>query len=165
MNIFYLSSDPVECAKWHYDKHVVKMILEYSQLLSTAHHLLDGTPSIECYKPTHKNHPSAVWVRERIENYQWLYELLKETCKEYTHRYGKVHATQQKGIVDNLWNVPYELLATKQSGVTKMPQCMPDEYKCDDSIMAYRNYYREGKAHLMAYKNREAPKWLSLNLS
>lgn len=157
MNIFYLSSDPAECAKWHYDKHVVKMILEYSQLLSTAHHLLDGEPSIECYKPTHKNHPSAVWVRESNNNYNWLYCLLLETCKEYTYRYGKIHATQSKGIVANLSHLPYKMPI---GYLTKMPQCMPDEYKCDDSITAYRNYYRDGKAHLRAYKNREAPSWI-----
>lgn len=157
MNIFYLSSDPVECARWHYDKHVVKMILEYSQLLSTAHHLLDGEPSIECYKPTHKNHPSAVWVRESNNNYNWLYCLLVETCKEYTYRYGKTHATQSKSIVANLSHTPYEIPV---GYLTKMPQCMPDEYKCDDSIEAYRNYYRDGKAHLRSYKNREEPEWI-----
>jgi hypothetical protein len=42
MNIFYLHNDPEECAKQHNDKHVVKMILEYAQLLSTAHRVLDG---------------------------------------------------------------------------------------------------------------------------
>ena len=42
MNIFYLHNDPTECAKQHNDKHVVKMILEYAQLLSTAHRVLDG---------------------------------------------------------------------------------------------------------------------------
>jgi len=42
MNIFYLSEDPVQCAKWHCDQHVTKMILEYAQLLSTAHRVLDG---------------------------------------------------------------------------------------------------------------------------
>jgi hypothetical protein len=40
MNIFYLSDDPVQCAKWHCDQHVTKMILEYAQLLSTAHRVL-----------------------------------------------------------------------------------------------------------------------------
>ena len=50
MNIFYLHNDPQIAAQMHCDKHVVKMILEYAQLLSTAHHELDGVPSIECYK-------------------------------------------------------------------------------------------------------------------
>ena len=40
MNIFYLDADPVKCAQAHVDKHVVKMILEYAQLL--AHRVIDG---------------------------------------------------------------------------------------------------------------------------
>ena len=42
MNIFYISDNPVEAAEWMVDRHVVKMILESAQLLSTAHRLLDG---------------------------------------------------------------------------------------------------------------------------
>ena len=42
MNIFYLHEDPIQNAKWHVDKHVVKMVTEYAQLLSTAHRILDG---------------------------------------------------------------------------------------------------------------------------
>ena len=42
MNIFYLDHDPTKCAMYHVDKHVVKMIVEYAQLLSTAHRVLDG---------------------------------------------------------------------------------------------------------------------------
>jgi len=53
MNIFYLSRDPVLCAEMHCDKHVVKMILETAQLLSTAHHMLGSNAP---YKVTHKNH-------------------------------------------------------------------------------------------------------------
>ena len=43
MNIFYLHNDPRTCAEMHLDKHVVKMILEYAQLLSTAHRVINGT--------------------------------------------------------------------------------------------------------------------------
>ena len=46
MNIFYLHKDPVESAKLHCDKHVCKMIIEYAQMLSTAHRMLDGTEYI-----------------------------------------------------------------------------------------------------------------------
>ena len=42
MNIFYISECPVQAAEWMVDKHVVKMILESAQLLSTAHRVLDG---------------------------------------------------------------------------------------------------------------------------
>ena len=37
MNIFHLHKDPKICAKYHCDKHVVKMILETAQMLSTAY--------------------------------------------------------------------------------------------------------------------------------
>ena len=72
MNIFYLHPDPETCAQYHCDKHVVKMILEYSQMLSTAHHECDGVPGFLCYKPTHKNHPCAVWVRVNRQYYRRL---------------------------------------------------------------------------------------------
>ena len=37
MNIFVLHSNPKKAAKWHADKHVVKMLLEAVQMLYTAH--------------------------------------------------------------------------------------------------------------------------------
>lgn len=43
MNIFALHRNPFAAAAYHCDKHVVKMIVEYAQLLSTAHRVLDGT--------------------------------------------------------------------------------------------------------------------------
>jgi hypothetical protein len=90
MNIFYVHPDPVICAQQHVDKHVVKMILEYAQLLSTAHRVLDGSISVGVsdkgrkktsykladdrdavlYSATHLNHPSAKWARHSLANYQ-----------------------------------------------------------------------------------------------
>ena len=95
MNIFYFSFWPSDCAKQHCDKHVVKMIVEYAQLLSTAHRVLDGKEitilwnnrkkkiwQLEdedfddmLYAATHVNHPSAKWVRHSANNYSWLYNL------------------------------------------------------------------------------------------
>jgi hypothetical protein len=42
MNIFILDLDPVISASMLCDKHVVKMIVESAQMLSTAHRILDG---------------------------------------------------------------------------------------------------------------------------
>ena len=47
MNIFYLDSNPTVCAQYHNDRHTVKMIVEYAQLLSTAHRVIDGVPKME----------------------------------------------------------------------------------------------------------------------
>ena len=99
MNVFYLDHDQSVCASYHNDRHCVKMILEYAQLLCTAHREIDGD---DCrwqdilYKSTHKNHPSAVWARESVANYNWLYKMFSELCKEYTFRYEKEHASWTK---------------------------------------------------------------------
>ena len=105
MNIFYLDNDPKVCAQYHVDKHVVKMILETAQLLSTTHWM---SGSEGPYRQTHKNHPSAVWARSNKSNYIWLCELGMELCKEYTHRYGKTHKTQQhlEWLSNNIPNIP-----------------------------------------------------------
>ena len=47
MNIFYLDRDVRKCAQMHLDKHVVKMIIEYAQLMSTAHRYCDGEEYID----------------------------------------------------------------------------------------------------------------------
>jgi hypothetical protein len=157
MNIFYLSRNPVECSQQHNDKHCIKMILEYAQLLSTAHHLIDGTTD-GIYKPTHKNHPSAVWVRQSVEHYGYVRDLLVALCDEYTHRYGKVHKTERTVL-------PQLLLPPKNmplnGGWTLPPQCMPPEYKAPCTIQAYRTYYSEAKAHFSKWTNRKAPDWFN----
>ena len=136
MNIFYLHKDVWQCAKMHCDVHVNKMILESAQLLSTAHHELGSTAP---YKTTHKNHPSAVWARSGRYQYQWLYRLLEALSDEYTKRYGKVHLT---------WERCSEALSEPPRGIpsiewTDPPQCMPDECKDTNAIVAYRNYYEQ----------------------
>lgn len=69
MNIFVLSLDPFEAASMQCDKHVVKMVLETAQILSTVKTLLneEGAP----YKPTHVNHPCVTWAKI-TENRRWL---------------------------------------------------------------------------------------------
>lgn len=155
MNIFYLHENPVTAARYHCDKHVVKMILEYAQLLSTAHHILDGDDAPEgIYKCTHKNHPSAVWVRQSKDNYLWTFDLLNWLLTEYTERYNKIHKTSR--LIPELVQPPVNIPDT---GFTQPPQCMPDEYKCDDAVEAYRNYYIGDKASFAVWKYSAPPMW------
>ena len=155
MNIFFLSGTPKKCARYHVNKHVVKMILEYAQLLSTCWHVVDpnGIHFSPVYKKTHVNHPCAKWVRESSANYKWLCELAIELCHEYTYRYQKIHKTQE--VIERLReNVP--LLPSQV--LTCPPQAMPEEYKVQgNAIRAYRKYYVSGKSHIHQWKNRDAP--------
>lgn len=159
MNIFVLSLDILECAEQMVDAHVVKMILEYCQLLSTAHHVLDAAPDVDIiYKPTHVNHPCARWVRESSENYYWLVGMLKALLYEYTFRYAKVHACSrlltyfEEHLPDNIPDRP----------MTPFPLAMPDECKVEgDPVESYRRYYINSKQKLFKWRGRQPPAWIS----
>ena len=180
MNIFYLHNDPKICAELHVDKHVVKMIVEYAQLLSTAKRMIDGVkyqalsktgrkvqryrlpnPNEEAiiYKAVHYHHPSAVWCRETKEQYQWLYSLFKYLGHEYTHRYGKVHSTNVK-LNQILERVPNNI----GTGWREPPPAMSHYPQCivpGDSIQSYHNYYIEAKAYFAKWTKRDTPEWFA----
>lgn len=157
MNIFMLHHNPEENVKLHCDKHVVKMILEYAQMLSTAHRLLDDREDV--YKATHKNHPCTVWVRSNCANYSYMYALFSRLCEEYTYRYGKEHLTWTK-LGKILSDPPENIAHAHMADVLNMPQAMPEEYKDINVVSAYRNYYKGEKAGFAKYTNRETPEWL-----
>lgn len=155
MNIFYLHDNPTTAAQYQCDKHVVKMILETAQLLSTAHHLAGSDHAETLYKVTHKNHPCAVWVRQCSGNYSWTLDHLKALLAEYTHRYGKVHKTSR--LVAALENVP----DIPDDEMTEPPQCMYDDCRHPDVVHAYRTYYAERMNEIdMRWTNRDKPTFL-----
>ena len=152
MNIFYLHEDPSVAASYMYDKHVVKMILESAQMLCTAHHMLgdrdvDGDFVNVPYKKAHINHPSTKWVRENSLHYDWLYEHMMALGNEYKRRYGRTHMSVTK--CGHLCAAPIDI---PHEPFVQPPQCMPDQYKTDDSVDAYWNYYI-GEKHSVANKN------------
>ncbi len=155
MNIFFLDYDTKKCARYHCDKHVVKMILETAQLLCGAHWV---TGSEAPYKLSHKNHPCSIWVRESLSNYLYLCDLGLELCKEYTYRYGRTHKSQQiiEWCLDKKLNI-------KDKGFTEPPKAMPNECKLESVIDSYRNYYIKEKKSFAKWKNREIPNWFSID--
>ena len=148
MNIFYLHQNPEKAAKYQYNKHIVKMILESAQILCTVHHKYMGEDVDVPYKSTHKNHPSTVWAGQSAQNYTWLYRHFVALCEEYKKRYSKEHLSYTK-CKDKVNILPGGMLET---GLTDMPQCMPDEYKSECAIQAYWNYYINGKKDIANLK-------------
>ena len=146
MNIFYLNANPESAAKVMYNRHVVKMILESAQLLCTAHRE-NGNHNVP-YKATHKNHPSAIWARSNDLSYLWLYDHMMALGEEYKRRYGRTHLTIEK-CRDVLMSLPPNIPSNDWADP---PQCMPDEYKCDNAVDAYWNYYI-GEKHSVANAN------------
>jgi hypothetical protein len=153
MNIFILDYDVKKCAKYHVDKHVVKMILETAQLLCGVHWVVNSEAP---YKLSHKNHPCSIWARESLTNYLYLCELGLELCYEYTYRYGKKHKSQQviEWCIENKPNI-------KDIGFTEPAKAMPDEYKVKSVVESYRNYYQGAKSGFANWKNREIPEWFN----
>ena len=46
------------------------------------------------------------------------------------------------------------------TNATPHPQCMPDEYKCDDPVLAYRKYYVNDKKDIAKWeRSRPIPNW------
>ena len=151
------------------------MILEYAQLLSTAHRVLDGSMSVglsetgrkrvsydlpdsrelSLYRATHINHPSAVWVRKSSNNYAWLYTMWKYLLDEYTVRYGKIHAAAR--LIGPLFDAPKNIPIGE---FTQPTPAMPDEYKvAGDSIQSYHNYYVGSKHEMSRWTNSYMPQW------
>lgn len=176
MNIFVLDSNPEKAARFHNDRHVVKMILESCQLMATAHHELDSSEYIEMtiadmtvqaeidlpLRPTHVNHPCAVWARQTDGNYGWLYDLCGALLNEFEQRYGKPHSYAAE---------VYPLLGVRPRNLwrgVRQPWaiCMPDEYSkgvkhgSREAVKAYRRYYYGAKQHLAQWRApATVPEW------
>jgi len=175
MNIFALDPSPIVSAQMMCDRHVVKMIVETAQLLSTAHRMIDGIMYVEktangrsikrwrlpdnrenlLYKASHINHPSNIWARQTNNNYTWLYCHFVALCKEYTYRYDKIHLTEAK-LSYTLKSLPNYI---EVGPLTSRPQAMPDEYKRERTEDAYKSYYIGAKRNFATWKKRTSPVW------
>ena len=181
MNIFVLSTDPIEAAVQQCDKHVPKMAVESGQMLSTAHRVLDGKltrrPSksgktmvkywemdseVESiyYKAVHVGHPCTVWSMESDSNYRWHWEHMKALLKEYTYRYGKTHSTETKlglelGLLPK--NIPVGDYTPFKLAMGSNPECM-----FEDPVKSYRAFYKtKQKRFKMDWTKRQVPQWFN----
>lgn len=181
MNLFILSEDPVIAAQEQCDKHVVKMIVESAQMLSTTHRMLDGKLYHELsknnrkvkryrlpddredvlYKAVHFNHPCTVWTRESVANYEWHYKHFVALCDEYKYRYGKVHATDTllRHYLDELpLNIPDIPQTAFKLAMKSNPECMFP----NDPVKSYKLYYQTKQDRFkMAWTNRKVPEWFN----
>jgi thiamine phosphate synthase YjbQ (UPF0047 family) len=151
MNIFYLADTHEANVAAHLDKHVVKMLVEYTQLLSTA---VRESGIDAGYKTTHKNHPSAIWARESLDNWLWLRDLTAHLNEEYKYRYG--HTKNHKSY-DMMMTLPLPNILS--IGITKFRLAMPDDVRMEDPIESYRAYYKKYKSHIAKWKKRDVPEW------
>lgn len=162
MNIFVLDYNQKLCAQYHNDRHVVKMILETAQILSSAYYL-NGLWCKWMYKRTHENHPCVRWAARSAANRAWLIKLGLELCDEYTYRFGRKHKTE------DLLNL-FETLSENVVGRISPPAlAMPDaciKFSIENfytrALESYRAYYILEKQHLAKWTRRGTPHWYKL---
>ena len=163
MNIFVLDTNPLVAARMHCDKHVPKMCVEAAQMMASAlrrHGATDeqmpltkkGTP----YKGGYHHHPCTVWVGDSRANFYWLADHALALCKEYTTRFGKTHACEQP--IKQMNDMSYRIRPTNARVLTPFAQAMPDEYRDDNAVKAYRGYYHS-KTFAKWEKGTPAPDW------
>ena len=159
----------------HCDKHVPKMCVEAAQMMASAlrrHGATDqqmpltksGTP----YKGGYAHHPCTVWAGDTRSNYSWLAQYGDELCREYSKRFGKVHACH-----DAIGRMRGMIIALIPPGdPTPFALAMPDEHRPrgdnddgimleaegDDAVKAYRRYYHS-KQFAKWEKGTPAPDW------
>lgn len=93
MNIFMLDSNPELAAQYHYDTHIVKMILESAQILCTVNHKsfdvinLLAVPNIEVGEltPPALAMPEEFITNDPIESYRNYYAFGKKHLLKYTN--------------------------------------------------------------------------------
>lgn len=185
MNIFVLSECPIQSAILQCDKHVVKMIVESAQMLSTIHRMLDGKEErrlsksgktnvkywslsdyreLIMYKAVHMYHPCTVWTGESLANYQWHYEHFVALCDEYQYRYGKTHKTDtllRKVLSKAPSNIPNKALTPFKLAMGSNPECM-----LADPVESYRAFYQTKQERFkMVWTGRDIPEWFNVKES
>ena len=152
MNIFVLDNDIEKCAQYHCDKHVVKMILESAQMLSATLRINGINLG---YQVTHKNHPCTKWTRESLSNWKWLKKLAYSLNNEYKFRFDRKINHKSYDLIKSL-----PLPSINDYGLTPFAQAMPDQYKNQDPIKAYRDFYCSEKKKILTWTKRIKPEWI-----
>ena len=165
MNLFILSLIQKEIAKYMMDKHVSKILLEAVQMLCSAKRILnpDDSANDQLYKLAHKNHPVTIWCRTSKANFVWTLDLIEELHNEWRYRYDHPASKLHKSYIMAQYlkeHMPSDD-SFSQKGLTTFALAMPDEYKSEDPVQSYRNYYMsEEKQRIATWKKgRGKPDW------
>lgn len=157
MQVFILDNDVGKNCGYYMDKHVVKIPVEIAQILSTTLRV-KGYNSDGIYKSTHIHHPWVKWCCESWDNFDWLLKMGSILCGEYKTRYNKDHKSFL--VIWECYRITISIFPTMSAlNHTPFPLCMPDQYKTDDVVQSYRNYYIAEKSHIAKWKNRPIPEW------
>ena len=167
MNIFVLDNNPVKAAQAIDCVRVPKMVVESAQMMASAVRRWGATDDVmpltktsgKPYRGGYKFHPCTVWAGDTFGNFSWLAIHAMGLCREYEQRFGKKHACADP--ITTLWNVGIDWVGDDHLTITPFAQAMPDEYKHENAVTAYRAYYHS-KIHSAGgvhYRHTSPPDW------
>ena len=161
MNIFVTDLCPYTSAKNLCDKHINKMWIETAQILSavidhrSGNMQLSSETELPQYPKAHVKHPCTIWAMESQMNAQWLTKHMHGIEQEFKKRYPRTKHKLEgkyKDYVLKLQDCKFDKV-----DMTPFAQAMPDMYKADDAVVAYRTYYLMDKT--FASWKKETPVW------
>jgi len=163
MNIFPIDKNPKRCVKMMCDQHIVKILTEAVEIYCSAlsgNELYEQIPQELKYKNVKS--PWVNWAKDKT-NRHWLSFYIFWLNEEYKYRFHKEHrAFKIFSIVSQkVKEFPYLYISLKYP--KEFLQLVDEDSKCDNSIMAYRNYYKWKREHFkrpMRWTMREVPKFL-----
>ncbi len=162
VNFFYLDKDPVKCAKYYCNKHILKIPIEIAQILSKIHHELEtGIDYCKVYKSSLvvKNTLGPYcWIKQSYDNYMWTCKLGLALINEYKLRYDKdTHKSEPilLYLADNPPKLP-KIGITRFIGTNKYDMF---QYISKDPIICGRYNYAEMKCKNDKWNIHGPPKW------
>lgn len=163
MNIFFLSANIQENANFYAKKHVLKIIIEITQMLYNAHHFAGTEFNHTPYRATHINHPMSKWVRQCQANYLYSVQLGILLCNRYTLEFHKQHACQVRlqwcqkhipAIFDTQVINHYKSTEDLPSNCSPIPVCAQVDFHHPSIVFSYRMYYLVQKQHLLTAEEK-----------
>ena len=151
MNIFLLHVNGRLMALLHSDAHVVKMILEMTQLCCNVYYYYTqvAEPS-KLYRKTHVRHPMSIFVAQNRLNFMLVISRALHLAAEYTRRFGKTHKCDAmlkdfRACPPDFASCPppayKEDTVLADYGPFRVPLCMPSEFHDANACVAYGQYY------------------------
>lgn len=191
MNIFLLSYERnpakhfAEQARFHCDKHVVKMIAESVQLIVTS---LSSSPLADRYsgsmpsmapsalpcKPLskgHAKHPCSIWASADISHAYYLVRLGLALCAAKNSRWPLNPSHEYESWLRSL-NHDFEVIGFQLHDPipTHFPVAIntaSEQSTSQDHHIAcslYRSYYVQAKARFATWRNTSRPLWFIMGL-
>ena len=163
MNIFVLDENPVKSAQAMDCVRVPKMVTESAQMMASAlrrwgatDEQMPLTKSGSPYKGGYHHHPCTIFAGDTRANFKWLAHHAEALLDEYYHRFGKVHACHNP-----IYQMSSMSKMIPEGDPMPFAQAMPDEFKHEDAVQAYRAYYHS-KIHSAGgvhYRHTSPPDW------